>query len=91
MLSWPYKDPDEDLDYQLDWTAWLSTGETITVSTFTVLTGDVALGANSVSGAITTIWISGGTLNTSSVVNNRITTSAGRIAERSVRLRIREK
>lgn len=76
------KVPADDLDYSLDWASHLKAGETITVSDWTVPAGLVA-GPESVDGAITTQWITGGALYRTYTVVNRITTSQGRTLERS--------
>jgi len=80
------KDPDSTLDYTLDWSAWLQ-GDTITSSTWTVpagLTQESA--ANTTTTA--TIWLSGGTAGKDYVVTNSIVTTAGRIEDRSIRIRV---
>lgn len=96
MDTWPNKDPNEVLDYQFDWAATaaqggprLVTAETITASTFTRASGDVTIDSQSYSGAVTTVWLSGGTEGSVSVITNRIVTSAGRTYDQSARLRIR--
>ena len=91
MHNWPAKDPGETLDYQFDWTARLETGETILTSTMTLLSGDTTVSSPSFLGGVTTVWLSGGTVETASVVNNVITTSDGRTYEESARVRIKEK
>ena len=97
MLSWPPKDPNEVLDYQIDWAdatqgPRLVTSETLTTSTYSVATGDVVINSSSfVSTGLTTVWLSGGTAGTLCEILNRVTTSAGRIYEQSVRLRIRNR
>lgn len=92
MQSWPTKDPDEVLDYQFDWTDRLVTGETISTSVFSKASDDtITLGSTSVSGAVTTVWISAGTIGELCEVTNRVTTSAGRTYDETARLRIRSK
>lgn len=91
MQSWPSKDPNENLDYQFDWSDRLVTGETISTSDFIKESGDVTLGAEDFSGALTTLWVSGGTHGSVSVITNRITTSAGRVYDESAKLRVRNK
>lgn len=91
MRSWPAKDPNEVLDYMLDWNDVLVDGETISTSTFILASGDVTLGAVGNAAGITTQWISGGTEGTVSVITNRIATSAARTYDQSVRLRVRTK
>lgn len=87
------KDPDARLDYTIRWSAWLATGDTIASVDWAVTTGDVTIGsgayAPSVSGTSSTVWIEGGT--TMSTVRARITTTAGRIDDRSITVRIQER
>jgi hypothetical protein len=78
------KDPDATLDYGFDWEAddWLSSGETITDSVWTVQTG-LTKDSESNTETTTTVWLSGGTAGEVYTVANQITTSAGRIDERT--------
>ncbi len=83
------KDPDEVLDYAIDWKARLA-GDTIASSTWTVpggLTQDQA----SVSGSKAIIWLSGGTLDQAYSILNRITTAGGRTMDQTVTLSVRSK
>lgn len=84
-LSWPAKDPDEVLDYALDWSNVLETGETISTSTWTVPSG-ITDSSASISGSTTRIWLSSGTSGTVYSVTNKIVTSDGRTWERTARL-----
>ena len=83
------KDPAADLDYSFDWTAWLN-GDTIVTSTWTLQTGSgMTSHATSISGGDHTItWLSGGTIGGPYRVTNRITTTAGRIDDRSFEVTI---
>jgi hypothetical protein len=72
-----------ELDFAIDWSAWLRTGETITVSTWAVQSG-LTKGADSVDGAAAIVWISGGNAGVRYVLTNTITTSAGRRDARSI-------
>lgn len=77
------KDPDADLDYSIDWTAWLTGAEVISTSAWTVTpveSSGIVLHGAGVDGTnkIATVWISGGTLRVArrySVVNSIVTTS----------------
>lgn len=88
-LEWPFKDPDEVLDYELDWTARLA-GDTISTSVWLV-PDELTPGAESVSGAVTKLWLSGGTIGGSFLVTNRITTAGGRTMDESVKIRVRSR
>lgn len=90
MSCWPNKDPNEVLDYQVDWgTNILQAGETIITSVFLVESGDVTIDSDDVVGGLTTVWLSGGTDGTRCKITNRITTSDGRVYDRTRTLRIR--
>jgi hypothetical protein len=95
MLQWPNKDPDEILDYQLDWAnsenPRLQTSETLLTSTWSVIEGNVVINSSTFApSGLSTVWLSGGTDGTLCVLNNRVTTSMGRTYEQEVKLRVRE-
>ena len=81
------KDPDATLDWRFDWTDWLDDGETITTSVMTVSAGLVKE-SDSHSASSATVWVSGGSPGTPYSVANKITTSAGRIDERTITIRV---
>lgn len=80
------KDPDATLDYAVDWTAWLEDGDSIAASEWIVtgLTGT----RQALVGATATIWLSGGEPWQTYLVTNRVTTAAGRIDDRTLRIRV---
>lgn len=86
------KDPDAKLDYGIDWNTdgYLATGETISASTWTVPTGITEV-SSEFSGTVTKIWLSGGTAGETYTIANRITTTAGRIDERSFDIVVEER
>lgn len=86
-LSWPYKDPDEILDYNLNWLDRLA-GDTITGSTWIVPTGLVE-DSSSFQDTSTEIWLSGGVLGEKYGVQNRVTTAGGRTFDQTVTLLIK--
>jgi len=91
MNFWPNKDPDEVLDYQVDWSARLEGVETVLISTFTT-TGSVVIdSAGFTSQGIATVWLSGGVAGDMCEVRNHIVTTFGREYDETVRLRIRDK
>ena len=75
------KDPESTLQYTMDWTNWLATGETVSTSDFTVdaISGDSD--ALTVSGTSITdnkkcnVTLTGGTAGNIYTVRNTITTS----------------
>ena len=81
------KDPSSLLDYALDWSDWLETDETIDSAVWTVPTG-LRKNSSSINDALTIVWLSEGTVNTSYHVTCCVTTSLGRIDERSFNLNV---
>lgn len=88
--SWPSKDPNEVLDYGIDWSPRMTPGETITVSTWQVPDGLTA-STQSYGADNTTIWLSGGAEGEIYTLLNRITTSQGRIYDQSVKIKVKSK
>lgn len=102
-FRWTNKDKDEVLDYSVDWSRWLGTATISTVSWFvdndsgvkTAFTnGSVVNGLQNVTATntstIATINLGLGTNNVEYKIYCRITDSTGSIAERTVKLRIKE-
>lgn len=90
MNTWPTKDPDDVLDYGVDWTPRLESGETLLTSSFSVSEGDVdIIDSGFTEAGRTKVWLSGGTGGTRCVILNRVVTTMGRTYDQSVRLRIR--
>lgn len=90
-------DPQAKLDYTWDWTDWLG-DDTITSSTVTAKVEEARDPTDVVtiddvwpSPKTITAWISGGVHGTPCAVTCRITTTAGRIDDRTIRLRVRDR
>jgi hypothetical protein len=88
-LSWPDKDPQEVLDYALDWTARLA-GDTIATSSWVLPTG-ITKASDSHDVSTTKIWLSGGVEGTKYTLVNTITTTAGRTMNQSVAIKVKAK
>lgn len=88
-LKWPFKDPDEILDYGIDWTPRLAE-DTIATSTWIVPDGITKVSDSSTSTA-TEIWLSGGTIGAALQITNRVVTAGGRTMDQSVTLLIKAK
>jgi len=84
------KDGASILDYTIDWSDWLATGETISASTWTVPTGLTSTDTG-VTTTSATVWLSGGTRDTVYVVTNEIDTNQSRTAQRSLVIRVEER
>jgi hypothetical protein len=102
-FRWTNKDKDEVLDYSVDWSRWLGAATISSVSWFvdndsgvkTAFTnGSVVNGLQNVTATntntVATINLGLGTNNIEYKIYCRITDSTGSIAERTVKLRIKE-
>lgn len=87
------KDPDEVLDFLLDWSARLeSFGDTIATSEWimpTPIAGDIVKDSDAKTAKTTTIWVSGGELNANYTLVNRIITAGGRTMDQTCVMKIR--
>ncbi len=85
-------DPQSVLDYAIDWSAWLGASETISASTWTVPAGITQTTPTpSIAAGVTTIWLTGGTLNLTYSVTNHITTNQGRQQDCTITLAVRDR
>ena len=102
-FKWPNKDPDETLDYSIDWSRFIDTATISSArwyvddasSAKTLITaGSVVNGlqnvSQTISNGVTTIYLGLGTVNTEYKIYCQITDNQGLVAERVVRLRIKE-
>lgn len=98
------KDPDATLDFYFDWKAlangtgttdWLASGETITAFEVTADAGitvvDDPAPALVNGNTAVRVWLSGGTARTRYEVACKITTSAGRVDERTLMVDVYER
>lgn len=84
------KDPDATLDYGLDWSEWLEPDDTISSVTWVVPEGVTKESENN-SDTMAVIWLSGGTAGAEYEVVCRITTTNGRIDDRTIQVYIAER
>lgn len=86
------KDPSAVLDYKFDWSDWLASGETISTKTVTPENG-ITVDSSSITdtNASVTVWLSGGTAGNVYDVACRITTSASRTDDRTIKITCRER
>ena len=88
MSDWQQtKDAADVVDFTINWASVLATGETISTSTWTADTG-ITVDSNSKTTTTTTVWLSGGTVNTPYKVYNTIVTSASRTFKRYIEVTI---
>ncbi len=92
MSSWPSpKDPDAILIYKFDWSKWLQAGETIITSVFTHTSATLLIDQPAIQGGFTVFRASIGTPGEAVMITNRITSSTGRVDDRTARLRIKQR
>lgn len=102
-FKWPNKDPDEILDYSIDWSRFLGAATITTVTWYVdnaegvkteIANAAVVNGIQNVSttntNTVATINLGLGTLNKEYKFYCEITDSTGSVAERVVKLRIKE-
>lgn len=83
------KDPDAVLDYTVDWSAWLPSGDTISAVS-TSATAGITVDTSSYTTNSTTVWLSGGTEGTTYDVTIHITTNGGREDDRTIAIQVKE-
>lgn len=90
-LSWPTKDPNDVLDYEVDWSDWLTASGSDTISTSTwIVPSGITKNSDSSTTTTTTIWLSSGTAGTSYSFVNRITTAGGRTKDQTIKIKVKE-
>lgn len=112
-FRWPVKDPDEQLDYSMDWSRFLDTatissvtwfvqtseigktqidaGETLTTASSNAVTDNIQNVSQTNTNTVATINIGGGQNNIEYTFFCRMIDSTGSQAERSIKLRIKER
>lgn len=83
------KDPNAKLDYTIDWSSWLPSGDTITSMTASATSG-ITIASSSRTATSSTVWLSGGTAGSSYDVTMHIVTTAGREDDRTITIVCKE-
>lgn len=91
-VKWPAKDPDEVLDYSIDWTERLDAADTIS----TVVWGSsspagITRTSQQLSGAVTSAFFSGGTAGETYSIVCTIMTAGGRTMQETAKLPVKER
>lgn len=83
------KDPDEELDYTIDWSRELGT-DTIASSAWAFPSGIVEGSvADSFEDQTATVWVDGGTADTDYQIENTITTAGGKTLQAHMLIQVR--
>lgn len=87
-LEWTPKDPDETLDYRINWADRLGT-DTINSSTYSVVSGTVSIVSQTSADTTSTVILSGGVDGETALLQCRIVTTGTNTLEETVSLPIR--
>jgi len=113
-FRWPNKDPDETLDYSVDWSRFLGSatinsvkwfvkssqystktelgsGQTLTVASSSATTDSIQNVSQTNTTTVATINIAGGQNNIQYTFSCQMTDDTGTTAERSIKLRVKER
>jgi hypothetical protein len=85
------KDPDEVVDYDLDWSAEIGDDTIVSSQWFPTKAAGLTINSNAFDDTATKVWLSGGTIGETATLTNRVSTAGGRTLEQSCRLPIRER
>jgi hypothetical protein len=87
-------DPDDKLDFQVDWSTWLTTLDTLSTATWslnsTTITASTALMSYSTSAGTHTLWLQAPVAGTTYEITSRITTASTRIKDQTFKVVGRE-
>ena len=83
-------DPDALLDYSVDWSRWLVSGDTIASVSWTVPSG-ITNDHTSNTTSRATIWLTGGTPGKSYQITCHVVTAAGREDDRTFQITVVER
>lgn len=93
MIYWPTKGPSDVIDYGMNWAPTLARlgDPTITVSTWTLVSGNVVIGPDSIDADSrgTEVRISAGTDGTDAVLRNTVTLSDGQVLHEEAFVKVR--
>lgn len=82
------KDPDATLDYQFDWTEYLTPISDSILSVVWTLSAGLTQVSQTFNATKAAIFVSGGVIDDTETIACKITTSGGRIDERTISLSI---
>ena len=83
------KDPNDVIDYRIDWSKWLQGDDIVLLSEWIVPAG-ITMDSELSDTTSATIWLSGGTAGASYQLTNRITTAQGRQRDRTITIHVKD-
>lgn len=84
------KDPSAVLDYEINWSKWLASGDTLSSHTVTPDAG-ITVDSSVLAPDKVTIWVSGGTVGKTYKVACLVTTANGRTDERTITISVKDR
>lgn len=84
------KDPDDVLDYDVDFVQWLPVGDRLVSAVSTISASTATVNDTIVADGMVKVWIAGGAAGENAVVKVLATTEQGRTKDVSFRLQIRD-
>lgn len=88
MLIWPAKDPDEVIDYAVDWFDRLA-GDTISSAAFSIVTGTISIVSSEYDERFSVLRLSGGAAGERAKVLCEIVTTDGQTMQETAVLAVR--
>lgn len=89
MLDTKIKQPADQLDYDIDFTQWITDDDEIDTATATSDDADLVVVSTVISSPIVKVWVNGGIDGTTYKVTTTITTTSGRIKQTEFKIRVR--
>jgi hypothetical protein len=83
------KQPSDTMDYDIDYTDWLTTGDNVSSVVITKDTG-ITVDSSFINDPRVKIWLSGGTAGTTYKVTCTMTSADGRIRQDEFKVKVRE-
>lgn len=91
MLATLLKQPADQLDYDVDFTRWMTDDDTITTAVAVVTPADeLTVQSVAVDGPIVKVWLNDGVSGSSYTVTVTASTDGGRVKEIDFRIRVRD-
>lgn len=85
------KDPDAILDYEIDWSRWLASGDQLSSSEWSSSSEALTIDSSDYSTKASKCWLSGGIAGESYLVRCRVVTTQGRRDDRTIRVTCAER
>lgn len=85
-----YKQSSEVLDYTLDFTAWLESGDAIASASVAVTSGTVTIDSNSTTDTTIVVWVSGGDDADDAIVTVTAVTDDSRTKIAKFRIKVKD-